>query len=52
MFIEEYAQLANQDGEDGRDNLKKLLAHATPESSWSAVPPHTPYRYPHLHRRD
>ena len=31
MFLEEYAQLASQDGEDGRENLKRLLAHATRE---------------------
>ena len=31
MFIEEYAQLASNDGEDGRDNLRKLLHHATKE---------------------
>ena len=31
MFIEEYAQLASQDGEDGRDNLRRLLLHATRE---------------------
>ena len=31
MFINEYAQLASEDGEDGRDNLKRLLAHATRE---------------------
>ena len=29
MFITEYAQLASVDGEDGRDNLRRLLAHAT-----------------------
>ena len=30
----------------------RLLRHASgdPTAAWSAVPPHTPYRYPHLHR--
>ena len=31
MFIEEYGQLASKDGEDGRDNLRRILAHATKE---------------------
>ena len=31
MFINEYAQLASADGEDGRENLRRLLAHATRE---------------------
>ena len=30
----------------------RLLRHASgdPTAAWSAVPPHAPYRYPHLHR--
>ena len=30
----------------------RLLQHASgdPLAAWSAVPPHAPYRYPHLHR--
>ena len=32
MFIEEYGQLASLDGEDGRENLRKLLHHATREA--------------------
>ncbi len=31
MSIEEYGQLASVDGEDGRDNLRKLLYYATKE---------------------
>jgi hypothetical protein len=30
-FINEYGQLASTDGSDGRDNLRRLLAHATSE---------------------
>ena len=29
MFIEEYGQLASLDGEDGRENLRKLLHQVT-----------------------
>ena len=31
MFLQEYGQLASQDGRDGRDNLARLLQHATAE---------------------
>ena len=31
MFIDEYGQLASTDGRDGRDNLARLLQHATSE---------------------
>ena len=31
MFITEYGQLASTDGKDGRDNLTRLLQHATAE---------------------
>ena len=31
MFLNEYGQLASTDGKDGRDNLARLLQHATAE---------------------
>ncbi len=31
MFLQEYGQLASSDGKDGRDNLARLLQHATAE---------------------
>ena len=31
MFLTEYGQLASTDGRDGRDNLARLLTHATSE---------------------
>ena len=31
MFLQEYGQLASSDGKDGRDNLARMLQHATAE---------------------
>ena len=35
MFLNEYGQLASADGRDGRDNLARLLQHATSSSPHS-----------------